>query len=93
MSIEFEPAPELHGATFSPPLDLNLTIDYQIHLINHCIKWLKALKDLEEYRAIPRINAQLIRALKQIDHLQMQIKIETEIESNEEDTSEDIEGN
>jgi hypothetical protein len=93
MSIEFEPADELRSVTFAPPMDLNVTLDYQVHLINHCIEWAAALEERQMFKLIPRIENTIKRALIQIAHIQTQIKIETEIESNEEDTNEDTEGN
>jgi hypothetical protein len=91
MDIEFEPSNELRNVTFAPPIDLNDALDCQVNLINHCIQWASAMEERQMFKLLPRIETTIKRALIQIAHIQTQIKIETEIESNEEDTSEDTE--
>jgi hypothetical protein len=89
----FEPEENLRGVTFQPALDLNVSLDYQIALLDHCVKWLIELGESENYRQIKLIESCMKRAFAQIENLQTQIKIETEIEEDEEDTNQDTEGN
>lgn len=92
MSIEIQTS-ESSPISFMPALDLNVTLDYQIHLINNCFEWIAALKEAELYKQIPKVEKTIVRALVQIANIQEEIKLEINTAEDEEDTNEDTEGN
>lgn len=77
--IEFTPENNLQGVTFTPALDLNVALDYQIHLINNCVQWMAENPNVYDAFHEHCIKC-TTRAFKQIQHLQKQIQIETAID-------------
>lgn len=84
MDIDFTPDETMpQGVTFTPAMDLNVALDYQIHLIDKCVGWMADNPNTYDAFGEHLIKC-ITRSFKQIAHIQKQIQIETA--NNEEDT-------